>query len=224
MSRNVETFRQGDPRWGRLELGGSGLTMAGYGCYTTFIATALRSLFQKDVDPGALAVALSNSAGYDRHGQVIWGAVTRLFGNVRLHGRAFTTNVPTHRGMAGVLTPEKAIADIRAANLKGQGVGICVDLVEDNWAKPDHIVMAMETPEDLSKWTVADPAFGREMPFSERYGSPLEGVMGYRILVGTPTEFPGESTMADIQAGKAVGLAVDERYTKLDMLEALMSV
>jgi hypothetical protein len=69
-----------------------------------------------------------------------------------------------------------------------------------------------------------DPDGGRIMKFKDKYGSPLTGVYGYRILAGTPANFPPESTPSDIDAGTGIGLATDDRYTKKDVQRSLMGI
>lgn len=221
--RNVNLFAQGDPRWGSIKMGSSDNSMAGYGCYVTMMAMGLSSYFIKDVDPKILVEWLNANGGFDAAGQLRWDKLSEMFPHTKLVGFAWTTNVPGSRNFAGKLFPSKAIADIQRANRCGQVVGICVDLVENNWAKPDHIVLAVSTPDDLSEWTIADPAFGDIKKFSERYGNLEDGIYGYRLLAGTPANFPDSANQSDIKAGNAIGMTVDDRYTKKNIRHALLS-
>lgn len=221
--RQLTPFNQWDERWRNVPLGKSGVTLGSHGCYTTAMACGLKNWMVKDTDPKKLAEWLNRNDGYTPDGQLEWNAIPKLFPGTMLYGRAWTTNVPNSKNLAGVLTPEKAIADIRAANAKGQVVGICVDRVADNGVSPDHIVLAVETWEDLDRWKIMDPDGGYIMNFRERYGSPLKGIMGYRTLIGSPANFPEDSGQVEQKAGIAIGFAIDNRYSKKDMLDQLLS-
>lgn len=207
-----------DPKWKDLPLGDSGLKCGGFGCYSTMAAAGLRSYFMKlDIDPGTFVTRMNQYHGYDEGGQLRWLVLEQLWPGVELVGSAWTTN-SKNPGME--MTPLAAIDIIKRNNRRGQVVGICVDnLYNDDY--PDHIVLAVETPDDLNEWTIMDPDGGRIIKFKDKYGPLEQGVFGYRILCGTPANFPPDAGPADVDAGVAIGLAVDDRYTKTDVLKAL---
>lgn len=215
-------FNQWDSKWGSKPLGNPkyNLNMGNSGCYVTTVAMGLKSFFIKDLDPGRLRDQLAANGGFSDDGQLSWATLAKLFPGTELIGSSWTTNVPGNNLVR--ITPDKAIKDIRSANLKGQVVGICVDLVKGNPRDPDHIVLAVETPA-TGEWIVADPDGGLLGPFSKRYGPKETGIKGYRIFAGQPANYPDESTISDKQGGTAIGFALDPRYTKRDILAALLS-
>lgn len=221
--RNVLRFRQGDLPWGPYPLGNSGLTVSSHGCYSTVVSCGLASHFYKDVDPGDFVEYMNEIGGYDKWGQIIWGKVTEMFPDVKLVKAAWSENAPFANTVFGKLSAEKCVADIQRANNLGQIVGICVDLNEFNSTKPDHIVLAVETPDDHENWYIMDPAFGDVVKFRDRYGPVLDNIYGYRIIAGTPANFPDTANSSDIKAGIAVGQCVDDRYGKNDILHQLLS-
>jgi hypothetical protein len=185
-------------------------------------ATGLRSYFMKvDVDPGVFIDRMNAHGGYDEGGQLRWWVLEQLWPGVELVGSAWTKNHPgANLSKLEVLT---AIDHIQKNNRRGQIVGICVDNAYND-KYPDHIVLAVETPDDLNEWTIMDPDGGRIIKFKDKYVSPLTGVYGYRILAGTPANFPPDATPSDVDAGTAIGLATDDRYTKKDVQKALMGL
>ena len=204
-------------------LGNSGLNVAGFGCYSTVIWSGLQSYYYKQGTLADFVGRLNETGGYDAGGQLIWSSLQKLYPDVRLVKAAWSTNIPNAKQNFGVLTPEKCLADIRRANSLGQVTGICVDLLPNNNAKPDHIVLAVETPDELDDWLVMDPAYGDVIRFKDRYGSPLTGVYGYRIVGGSPANFPDHANASDIKAGQAVGKCLDTRYSKQDIMDGLLS-
>lgn len=205
-----------------MQLGKSGLNVAGFGCYSTTVWSGLSSYFYKQGTLADFVERMNAADGYDAFGQLKWHILTVLYPDVKLVKAAWSTNIPNPKNSFGVLTVDKCLADIKQANAAGQVVGICVDLV-DNAAKPDHIVLAVETPDELDDWYVMDPAFGDVVRFKDRYGSPLTGVYGYRIVAGTPANFPDHANSSDMKLGGVIGKCVDSRYTKADILEGALS-
>lgn len=205
--------------WGAVKLGATNLTVASHGCYLTVMACGMANWFKKDIDPGRLAAFANANQGFDGDGQIVWSVFPKLYPNVRLVDSAWSTNVT-----GGVA--KKPVADcierIKQANRRGQTVGICVDLIATNSAKPDHIVLALDTPDDLSQWTIMDPDGGRVIRFQDRYGDLMTGVYGYRILGGTPADFPADANESDKDAGQAMGLCIDQRYSKDDVLRLFL--
>lgn len=194
---NTIPYVQGDPRWGAKRLGATQLTMASHGCYVTVIASILAGTYDKrsplggPLTPGDLCDQLNATpGGFDSEGQLGWTSIHALYPDAFLYGRVWTTNA-AYSNTARV-TVDKAIRDMRRAMLLGFTVGICVDLVGSDKV-PDHIVACEEMPEDLSQLLVMDPAYGDIRLFSDRYGDPLKGIMGYRLLVGDRANKPYSS-------------------------------
>ncbi|MBC6403586.1 MAG: hypothetical protein GDA39_07905 [Hyphomonadaceae bacterium] len=69
-------FRQKDPRWSRVTLGGSGEPLERGGCLVTATAMALANL-GFDTDPGDLARRLKRVNGFMSNGWLIWAGIDR---------------------------------------------------------------------------------------------------------------------------------------------------
>ena len=190
---NLPTYSQQDPRWSAKKLGPTDLTMGGFGCYVTTTASILAGAYDKRgpsgamLTPGDLCDKLNAiKDGFDAFGQMSWTAVHELFPDCFLYKATWTTNAQ-FPGTAKI-TVEKAINDIRRAMMLGFPVGICVDNFPRD-GRPDHIVACTSFPEELSRMRIMDPDGGQEMFFIDKYGSPLLGIMGYRLLIGdSPTK------------------------------------
>lgn len=192
--------------------------MGPVGCYVTTLASGLRSFYMKDTDPGRLCDALNRVGGFVE-GQLNWSALPSVIPGTALLKAGFV-KLPTDPNTSGY-TIDATLKTIRNAVAKGLIVGIIVDFVKTDNQPYDHIVLAVETPEG-GDWTIMDPAFGKVMQFSEKYGQLEDGVKGFRIFGGTPASFPSYSTRTDEQAGIAIGLGIDPRYTKKDMVDVLL--
>ena len=196
---NALTYNQTNPIWAGKLLGKSGKNMAQAGCYVTTTASILAGTYKKLspfgaylITPGDLCDLLNAQPdGFDLDGQLGWAALHRLFPDVFIYGRAWTTN--NMNPNVAKITVDKAVRDLRRAMLLGFTPGICVDLVNPNHV-PDHIVVCTSLPDDLNCLMVMDPAFGDVVKFSDRYGDPMRGIMGYRIMVGDAPEKPYLST------------------------------
>ena len=116
-----------------------------------------------------------------------WDALHRLFPDVFMYGRIWSTNAAFNN--TAKASVDKCVRDLRRAVLLGFTPGICVDLVGGD-KLPDHIVALENLPEDINQMTVMDPAFGDVRLFSDRYGDPLKGIMGYRLMIGDRADKP----------------------------------
>jgi hypothetical protein len=218
-------FCQWDAKWKDRELGPSGLKMANFGCYVTTVAFLLRNVFMKDTDPGRLCDELNRIGGFSISGDLNWEAVNRIYPDVVMHKGCWTTNHPARDIPKTDI--QEAIFDIRRAHRMGLGIGICVDnLNGDKW--PDHIVVLTEAPDDLLLWRVMDPDGGNEAFFRDRYGDPMKGIYGYRMLVGSPLVFPLESDDKDKRMGLAawkalmVSRGVDSKTHSKEIIDILL--
>ncbi|PHR56614.1 MAG: hypothetical protein COA43_13390 [Robiginitomaculum sp.] len=72
-------FLQTDKRWARQTLGGSGESLAKYGCLVTASAMALTNLGFK-TDPGDLVNRLKANKGFTKNGLLIWTGLERVTG------------------------------------------------------------------------------------------------------------------------------------------------
>jgi hypothetical protein len=201
----IQSFNQWDTRWGSKMLGPSNLLCSNYGCYATFVAASLNGLFQKSVDPGSFIDLMNGANGFTLSGDLDWMTLHKLFPDVRMYKGCWTTNHPARD--ISKTEQEKAIKDIKRAVRMGFGVGLAVDNVKsDGW--PDHIVTCIEAPDDLSQWKIMDGDGGQIQLFSKKYGDPMSGVYGYRLLIGPPTVFPSYATPEDMAMGIAAWKAM----------------
>lgn len=206
-------YRQGDPRWGSLLLGDSGLTVASYGCYTAVAAAVLGGTFKRlkpgtelPLDPGDLNRMLNAIGGY-ADGQIAWWAVQRLFPECEMWTGAWSTALQRNGNFQAV-EQDVLLSRVMEACRIGLGVGLCVDAVPNNDVKPDHIVALVHAPNDPAEWIIMDPITGQFENFMQRYGDPKTKVFGYRIFSGPPTEFPPYSDADDQEDGSAFWKAV----------------
>lgn len=79
VSEGLVSYRQDDPTWKDIHLGDSEYTMGSSGCITTCIATAI-SETEGAMDPGQLAVLLSNENVFDDEGNMQWTELNDLAG------------------------------------------------------------------------------------------------------------------------------------------------
>ena len=70
---DVPAWSQTDPRWSGLSLGGTSLTMYGWGCAVTASAM-VASYYSSGKDPGQLCQALNANGGL-ANGELQWGKV-----------------------------------------------------------------------------------------------------------------------------------------------------
>lgn len=205
-------YNQADPAWGSQFLGHTVSTMRRYGCYTTFAASVLAGTFHQrnkesqPVTPGDLCTMLNAIGGYNGD-QIGWNSVQRLYPDCSLWAAGYTSNMKGNNiTKVDIVTALGRVA--RACRL-GQGVGLCVDRVTNDLVVPDHIVALVHAPENPMDWMIMDPDGGQVMRFYDRYGLPRDGVYGYRIMAGPPTEFPDYATEQDKSDGIAFWKAVE---------------
>lgn len=206
------TYNQGDPAWGGMLMGTTVSTMRRYGCYTTFAASVLAGTFKRrnkesqPLTPGDLCSMLNAIGGYAGD-QIGWNSVQRLFPDCSLWASGYTSNMKDPNLVRVEITT--ALARVARAVRLGQGVGLCVDRVANDLVIPDHIVALVHAPENPMDWMIMDPDGGRLMRFYDRYGLPRDGVYGYRIIAGPPTEFPDYATEQDKSDGIAFWKSVE---------------
>lgn len=220
----LPVYNQGDVQWRDKLLGTSGRKMWSDGCYVTTTASILAShmvmVNGHFITPGELCEKLNAAPnGFDPDGQLGWDAIYKLFPTCKMVKSCWTTNVAFQN--ISKTQVSKAIDDIKQAVRMGFPIGICVDLVGSD-KFPDHIVACKDAPDDLNEWKIMDPDGGRDIKFKDRYGSPLTGVMGYRLLVGPPVMFPDYATPSDQRAGQGAAQCIDARYSKADILTQLI--
>lgn len=79
VSEGLVSYRQDDAAWKDIHLGDSEYTMGSSGCITTCIATAI-SETEGAMDPGELAVYMSDENVFDDEGNMQWGELDDLAG------------------------------------------------------------------------------------------------------------------------------------------------
>lgn len=194
---NLPIFAQGDPRWGSRRIGtynGQTMTLANSGCYiTTMTMVAWNSAYQ--LDPGQFLDALEAENGLLDDGTMTYDGLMRAFPRLLFHERVYTTN---DVGNGQKMTVDAALARIRRLIRLGQPVGVTVDAVLND-KRQDHIVAALDNLPD-GDLLIIDPAYGRKMKFSERYGRPEAGVMGYVSVIGQSLTYPDDGDPKEGQA------------------------
>ena len=72
------TWRQGDPQWGSIEMGGSGETIAQIGCLVTSVSVQIaRSGVETSINPfnpGTFVEFLNKNGGFARGGNFVWAS------------------------------------------------------------------------------------------------------------------------------------------------------
>lgn len=71
---DIYVFRQNDPAWKNIRLGGSGEPLGSHGCLITGVAMSLANL-GFDTDPGNLTETLIAHEGFTSRGWIVWKAV-----------------------------------------------------------------------------------------------------------------------------------------------------
>lgn len=191
-------FRQGAEPWASRRIGtynGQVMTLANGGCFiTTMCMIAWNSAIQ--LDPGQFLDRLEDENALLDDGTMTYDGLMRAFPRLLFHERVYTTN---DVGNFQKMTVDSALQRIRRLIRLGQPVGITVDAV-GNDRRYDHIVAAYDNTPD-GDFLIIDPAYGYKTKFSERYGRPETGVMGYVSIIGQSLQYPDDG---DPKAGQAL--------------------
>ena len=184
MSLIIGTYNQWGQPWSGKRLGSWGLTVGRYGCYATSIAALIKNYAIAD-DPGELVDKLNAIVGFDPGGLVKYDSVMRAYPQLYFNERVYTTNDPSNN----VQKMDIKVAINRIQHLMKMGFPsiLCVDNVLNDGI-PDHAVVCVEAPYDLSKWKIMNPDGGKIENFKERYGDVEKFLYGFVSIVGPPVE------------------------------------
>lgn len=128
-----KSWKQSDPRWSGICLGGSGETMSQSGCAVTSVAClAVHAglIDESQFNPGILCNFLNQNGGLDAWGNIYWGVVSKLIPEFVFDRTAY---------LYGSTAQEKA-AEIKSyldqgyyaiSDVKYSGHWVAVDKVED---------------------------------------------------------------------------------------------
>lgn len=186
------TQNQWDARWADKQLGnallpnGQKVTMRNSGCYLTTIANGL------NVNAGDLCDKMNSIGGFDDSGMLKWEKLEQAHPEVVWFDSQWTT-VFTRANNEIKVEILTALSRLKKLVSLGFPILLCVDnRGNDKW--PDHAVLLYEAPDDLTQWKIKNPDGGADTPFSDRYGSPMTGVYGWRTILNCPTSWPDSST------------------------------
>lgn len=127
------TWKQSDPRWGSIRLGGSSETISQSGCAVTSVAMLLvkAGYFEEtDFDPGVFCNFMNSNGGLDGYGNIYWGVVSKLVPDFAFCGTAYLYGS----------TEEEKTAEIKSyldqgyylvADVRYSGHWVAVDRVEN---------------------------------------------------------------------------------------------
>lgn len=195
-------YNQADPRWAEYEMGtlpdGTKLTMRRWGCLVTSLSMALKN-YAIDADPGFLCALLRGVAGLDQEGNLVHGAIEKLYPNVTFYERRYTTNYPFQAPQPKMLAGAALQRLDRYLKL-GQPVILEVDNV-GNDGRPDHWVVAKEMRD--GDFLIHNPDGGVEQWFSQRYGDPAKKLYGFYQVIGPSVGFPPQATDDSMRDGLA---------------------
>ncbi len=155
-ANNALIYLQGDPRWAKDRVGGSGETIHAVGCTLCCLSMALAH-HDIDMNPSQLNRALKENGGYTSRGLLNWDAVPRITNN-RIRVRMY--NNP-------------ADADIPAALAAGNPV-----LVKVLRSRNNHWVLIVGRRG--TEYLIKDPAGnGKDVEPLSKFGS---GILAVRIV------------------------------------------
>lgn len=192
----LDLYNQWDPLWADMHLGSSPFKMRDSGCYATSVTMILSAFGIKGgaggpLTPGEFVTRMDDRSGFGLDGMLNWDAVGAEFPWAYWYDSQWTTRYQKAHDVEK-LEQSTAIARIQRIVSLGIPVIACVDhLGNDEW--PDHAVVIYDAPEDPFKWMMHDPDGGLNMPFSGRYGDPMLGLYGYRVVIGPPQSWPDSS-------------------------------
>lgn len=127
------TWKQSDPRWADIRLGGSWETIRQSGCAVTSVAMLLvksGNFDETTINPGTLCEFLTNNGGLDRSACIYWGKVSQLCPSFTFEGT----------GLLYGTTAEEKAAEYKSyldqgyylvADVKYSGHWVAIDRVEN---------------------------------------------------------------------------------------------
>lgn len=198
---NIPSFCQWDARWADKPLGTSGVTMRTHGCMVTAISMALNTYGYK-LDPGQLCDLLNADKGFNSEGLVIWQAIERNFKSV-----VFVDSLSIWTKNYDQLTSKYEIPEALNILRNLVGMGFPVFLNVDNIGndkRPDHFIDLFHAPV-TGQWKAKDPDGGHDVILESgfKYGPKETAIYGFRVLIGTPLNFPDYVNRQDHWKGLA---------------------
>lgn len=82
-------YSQKDPRWAKMKLGHSGLTMRDFGCVVTSCAMMLSYFYDREVLPSELLKWLNQNHGFTGDGLLYWQKIEQFTGGKLRYNRKF---------------------------------------------------------------------------------------------------------------------------------------
>ena len=128
------TWLQTDSRWGSMQLGTSGKTMASIGCAATTLSKLIvhsGAATEDKFDPGVLCTYMSANGGFDSVGNIYWGKITGLIPNFTFEGYK-TIQATTLSGKAQEIQSYIDQGYYLGVYVKYNGQWVAVDYVSGN--------------------------------------------------------------------------------------------
>jgi hypothetical protein len=182
---DVPAWKQADPRWAGLHLGGSSYTMSGSGCAVTACAM-VAGYFGSDKSPGALCRALNANGGLNSAGDLYWQKVPAASGADITYVARYD-----HCSLARINQElDAGYPVIAKVHRKGN----------------THFVVL--TGRSGSTYYINDPAGGVRTTLNEQYGSPGAVIHGFRVYRGT---HPSQAAPSSLTRYQQASIGLDYR-------------
>jgi ABC-type bacteriocin/lantibiotic exporter with double-glycine peptidase domain len=182
---DVPAWKQADPRWAGLHLGGSSYTMSRSGCAVTACAM-VAAYFGSEKSPGALCRALSANGGLTSSGDLYW------------------QKVPAAGGGTIKYVARYDYCSLKRINQElDSGYPV---IVKVHRRGNTHFVVL--TGRSGPTYYINDPAGGVRTTLNEQYGNPGTVIHGFRVYRGTQTSAAPSSSLTRYQQAN-IGLDYD---------------
>ncbi len=190
------------------------VTIGSHGCFMTSLTMALpnfgivRPTDGTFFDPGEVRDKLVAAYGFNAEGFLTYDGVERAFPMLHFYDRLYTDNDPRNNGAE--IRAAAALKKVRRLLDLGQPTILAVDNI-GNDGYPDHAVLAVDYtlgPDGLVKdFLIHDPDGGKVINFTSKYGPPLTKLYGMVVIIGSPIEYPAQST--DKEDGASLWMAAE---------------
>lgn len=199
MSITIPLYSQYDPKWKDRSLGKSSLHMGDSGCYVTSFCMMI-SNFAINENPEIVVTKLSLANAFTDEGFLTYDGLMRAYPTVVFNERVNTTNAMTNVGSRTLI--DVCIKKIQKLIRYGQPTILLVDNIGNDGIQ-DHAVCAYDykTNNDESiDFKIHDPDGGRDIWFTDKYGSVEKKLYGYLSIIGSPIAFPdnGDSVLGGV--------------------------
>jgi hypothetical protein len=177
---DVPVWKQADPRWAGMHLGGSSYTMSRSGCAVT-AAAMVAAYFGSDKSPGELCRALTANKGLTAAGDLYWQRIPAAAGgSIRYVARFNYCSLSRINQELDAGYPV-----IAKVHRKGN----------------THFVVI--TGRSGSTYYINDPAGGLQTTLNEQYGNPRAVIHGFRVYRGTQPSSAAASSSTRYQQADA---------------------